>query len=246
MPDPSDLERSDLQRRDAAPSGRRRLLDALSHARRGQVVVAVLLAAVGFGAVTQVNSNDHDSTYAGYREQDLIDVLSGLAGTSQRAQTELSRLQQTRAKLSSATQKRQAALDQAQGQVDTLKILAGQVPVTGPGIRMTIEESVGQVDVDSFLDVVEELRSAGAEAIAINGKARLTASSAFEQGQDGLYVDHRLLTPPYTIEAIGESAALAGAMTFADGPEDELIHDGATVKVSQLNALDIKAVRSTQ
>lgn len=227
-------------------SGRRRLLDALTHARQGQVLVAVLLAVVGFGAVTQVNSNDHDSTYAGYREQDLIDVLNGLAGTSQRAQSELTRLQQTRTRLSSATEQRQAALDQAQSQVDTLKILAGQVPVTGPGIQVTITETTDQVNVDDFLDLVEELRSAGAEAIQVNGKVRLVASSSFEQGPDGLYVDHQLLTPPYTIEAIGEPATLAGAVTFARGPEDEFADDGASVKVTQQSALDITAIHKTQ
>jgi uncharacterized protein YlxW (UPF0749 family) len=230
----------------AASSGRKRLLEALTHARRGQAVVAVLLAAVGFGAVTQVNSNDHDSTYAGYREQDLIDVLSGLAGTSQRAQSELTRLQQTRNRLTSDTEQRQAALDQAQSQVDTLKIMGGLVPVTGPGIRVTITEDVGDVNVDSFLDMVEELRSAGAEAIQVNDTVRLTASSSFEQGPDGLYVDHRLLTPPYIVEAIGEPATLAGAITFARGPEEEFNGDGAQVKVTELNTLDITAVHKTQ
>lgn len=238
MPD----ERSE----ETPPTGRQRLVDALTHARRGQALVAVLLAVVGFGAVTQVNSNDHDSTYAGYREQDLIDVLNGLAGTSQRAQSELSRLQQTRSRLSSDTEQRQAALDQAQSQVDTLKILSGQVPVTGPGIRVTITEETGDVNVDSFLDLVEELRSAGAEAIQVNDKVRLVASSSFEQGPDGLYVDQQLLTPPYTVEAIGDPATLAGAVTFARGPEDEFADDGAQVKVTELNTLDVTAVRKTQ
>jgi len=224
------------------PSGRDRLLDALTHARRTQVVVAVLLAVVGFGAVTQVRSNDRDSTYAGYREQDLIDVLNGLAGTSQRAQSELSRLQQTRSRLLSDTEQRQAALAQAQSQVDTLKVLSGEVPVTGPGIRITITESTGQVNVDSFLDLVEELRSAGAEAISVNGRARLVAQSSFDQGADGLHVDDQLLVPPYTIEAIGDPATLAGAVTFARGPEYEFAQDGAQVKVSRVSALDITAV----
>lgn len=223
-------------------TGRRRLLDALTHARRGQLVVAVLLAVVGFGAVLQVRTNDHDSSYAGYREQDLIQVLNGLAGTSQRAQSEIARLQQTRTKLESDTSQRQAALDQANTQDTTLRILAGLVPVTGPGIRITITETTGEVNVDSFIDLVEELRSAGAEAMQINGKARLVAQSSFGQGADGLYVDHQLLTPPYTIDVIGEPATLAGAVTFARGPQDEFADDGAQVKVAQVPSLDIKAV----
>jgi len=242
MPDPHHLAP------ESAPSGRRRLLDALTHARRGrgQVIVAVLLAAVGFGAVTQVNSNDHDATYAGYREQDLIDVLSGLAGTTQRAQDELSRLQATRNRLTSVTQQRQAALDQAQSQVDVLAILAGQVPVTGPGIRVTITESTDQVDVDTFLDLIEELRSAGAEAIQVNGKVRLVASSSFEQGPDGLFVDHQLLSPPYTVDAIGSPDALYGAVEFARGPADEFADKGADVDVAKRDKLNLTAVHPTQ
>ena len=232
--------------RPSPSEGRRRLLDALKRARRSQVVVAVLLAALGFAAVTQVHSNGHDATYAGYRQQDLIDVLNGLSGTSQRAQSELSRLQQTRSKLRSDTEQRQTALDQAQSDIDTLKILAGTVPVTGPGIRVTITESIGQVNVDSFLDLVEELRSNGAEAIQVNGKVRVVASSAFEQGADGLYVDHRLLTPPYTLDVIGDPTLLTQAITFARGPEDEFNDDGAQMKVSQEATLDLTAVRRTQ
>jgi uncharacterized protein YlxW (UPF0749 family) len=228
------------------PTGRQRLIDALTHVRggRGQVIVAVLLAVLGFGAVTQVNSNDHDATYAGYRQQDLIDVLNGLAGTTQRAQDELTRLQETRNRLNSNTQQRQAALSQAQSQVDVLGIMAGTVPVTGPGIRVTITESTGQVNVDSFLDLIEELRSAGAEAIQVNGKVRLVASSAFEQGPDGLFVDHQLLTPPYTVDAIGNPDGLAGAVSFAHGPQDEFAHDGAEVSVAQRHTLKLTAVRT--
>ena len=57
-----------------APSGRRQLLSALRSPGRKQVVVAELLALVGFAGVTQVRSNDVDDTFAGLREQDLIDL----------------------------------------------------------------------------------------------------------------------------------------------------------------------------
>ena len=52
------------------PSGRGRLVHALLHPGRRQVVVAVLLALVGFAGVTQVRSNEVDDTYAGLRQQD--------------------------------------------------------------------------------------------------------------------------------------------------------------------------------
>ena len=74
-------------------TGRDRMRSALLHPRRNQVVVAVLLAAVGFAAVVQVRTNDVDDSLSTLREQDLVDVLSSLAGTSQRARNEIDRLE---------------------------------------------------------------------------------------------------------------------------------------------------------
>ena len=56
----------------------------------------MLLAVVGFGAVVQVRTNDVDDSLSTLREQDLVDVLSGLAGTSQRARTEIDRLERVK------------------------------------------------------------------------------------------------------------------------------------------------------
>ena len=225
------------------PTGRDRLLRDLRSARRSQAVVAVLLALVGFGAVTQVRTADADSSYAGYREQDLIDVLNGLSATTQRAQTELNRLVQRRDDLQSTTLRRQAALDEAKSQVDTLSILAGQVPVTGPGVRVTIKEQTSEVNVDSFIDLIQELRSSGAEAIELNNGVRLVAQSSFDKAPGGLIVDGKLIEPPYVVEAIGEPSTLAGAVTFLRGPGDEFKDDGASVAVDKLNSLDILSVR---
>ena len=101
MPDTADPTQADRPSRPdrsptGTPTGRQRLLAALKRPARAQVVVAILLAAVGFSAVTQVRANEVDNTYAGYREQDLIDVLNGLAGTTQRAESEIARLEATR------------------------------------------------------------------------------------------------------------------------------------------------------
>jgi uncharacterized protein YlxW (UPF0749 family) len=224
-------------------SGAARLWEGLRHGGRSQAVVAVLLALLGFAAVTQVRSVVDDNSYTGYREQDLIDVLDGLAGTTQRAQTELNRLEQRRADLQSSSRRDQAALDEARSQVETLQILAGQVPVTGPGIRVRITEKTSEVNVDTFLDLIEELRSVGAEAIAVNGRVRLVAESSFDKAPGGLLVDGTLVEPPYVVDAIGEPTTLAGAVTFFRGPQDEFEADGATVTLDKRTALDITAVR---
>lgn len=227
-------------------SGRQRLTSALLKPSRAQLVVAVLMAVVGFAAIVQVRATEVDDTYAGYREQDLIEVLNGLAGTTQRAQDEIARLEATRQDLQSNTDARQAALAQAQTRADTLAILAGLVPVTGPGIRVTIQEVTGPVDIDTLLDTMQELRAAGAEAMQINGKVRIIAQSALEDAVGGVVIDGTLLSAPFVIDVIGEPHTLAGGMTFVQGPKSQFEEDGQSVEIVELKSIDIESVRDAE
>ena len=226
------------------PSGRERLRRSLFQPTKRQAVVGILLALVGFAAVTQVRANRVDDTYATLRQQDLIDVLNGLAGTTQRAEAEIARLQETRDDLQSDTSRRQAALEQAQGEVDTLSILAGLVPVTGPGIRVTVTEKTGEVEVGSMIDTIQEMRNVGAEAIQVNGEVRLIAQSSFTDVVGGLEIDGVEVQSPYVIDAIGPPGVLFEAINFALGPRSKLERDGAEVDVQELSSLDIESVRT--
>jgi uncharacterized protein YlxW (UPF0749 family) len=223
--------------------GLQRLREALFRPSRAQVVVGVLLAALGFAAITQVRTNNTDNTYAGYREQDLVDVLSGLADTSQRAQREINQLEVSRRRLEQNRQAQSAAIAAAQKQAQELNILAGLVPVTGPGIRLTVTEGPRPVDVDSVLDTIEELRSAGAEAMQVNGQIRLVAQSSVQSAPGGLEIDGTLVHSPYVVDAIGDPHTLNGALNLVDGPVAQFKDAGATVEIDQRDSLDITAVR---
>jgi uncharacterized protein YlxW (UPF0749 family) len=224
--------------------GRSRLWRAFSRPTRGQVVVAVLLALVGFAGVTQVRTNQGDDTYAGLREQDLIDILNGLAGTTQRAEGEIQRLEATRDNLQSDTNARRAALDQARQQAQVLSILAGTVPVRGPGVTITIKEVSGHVRIGPFIDMVQALRTAGAEAMQINHEVRVIAQTSFENATGGLLVDGLLVEPPYTVDVIGNPDALVAALRFPDGPQDEFKEDdGADLTFEEETSVDVETTR---
>jgi uncharacterized protein YlxW (UPF0749 family) len=224
--------------------GRSRLWRAFRQPTRGQVVVALLLALVGFAGVTQVRTNQGDDTYAGLREQDLIDVLNGLAGRTQRAEGEIQRLESTRDDLQSDTSARQAALAQARQQAQVLSILAGTVPVRGPGVTITIKEVSGHVRVGPFIDMIQALRTAGAESMQINHEVRVIAQTSFEDGTGGLLVDGQLLEPPFTVDVIGNPDALVAALRFPDGPQDEFAEDdGAELTFQEVTSVDVETTR---
>jgi uncharacterized protein YlxW (UPF0749 family) len=243
---PPPLEGPEWPTEPGQPVGRDRLLGALLRPSRGQVVVAVLLAALGFAAVTQVRFTNVDNTYAGLREQDLIDQLKGLADATQRAQSEIARLESTRDDLRSSTGTREAALAQAEQQANALAIMAGLVPVTGPGITVTITEEDDAVSVDSMVDMVQELRTAGAEAIQFNREVRVVAQTSFEDAVGGIRIDGTLVTSPYVVDVIGDPGTLHGAVDFPKGPREQFEDQGATVEVDERASIDIKSVVTPQ
>ena len=224
--------------------GRDRLRDALAHPHRSQVVVGLLLAVLGFAFVVQVRDYQSDDTYSGLRESELIEILDGLTGTAERARREVERLEATRDDLRSESRAREAALSEAEQRARNLSILAGLVPVRGPGLRVTVTETSGRVKVGSLLDMVQELRTANAEAMEFNDSIRLAAQSSFEDAPGGIELDGELLEPPYVLDVIGDPHTLEGALTFSTGPVETLENlDGATVTIEQLDDVEITSVR---
>ena len=223
---------------------RDRIRRALTTSSRRQLVVAVLLAVLGFAFVVQVRDTKANDTYAGLRESDLIQVLNGLTGTAERARREVDRLQTRRDALRDQNGARAAALDEAEQRVRTLNIIAGLVPVSGQGLRVTITESTSRVSVGSLLDTIQELRTAGAEAMEFNDSIRLGADSSFEDAVGGIELDDQLLEPPYVLDVIGDPHILRTALTFSSGPVETLQSlDGATVTIVDLESVEITSVR---
>ena len=229
-----------------APEGRDRLIAALRHPSvRSQAVTGVLLAVLGFAAVTQVQSNGRDDNYVGARQGDLIQYINSLSLASQRAETEINQLQETRQSLGSDTEARRTALIRARTQAQTLGILAGTVPAAGPGIRAQVTDPAtgSGVGTNQMINGLQELRDAGAEVIEINDKVRVVAQTSLADASGGgLVVDGRQLSAPYTIDAIGDPHTLATALDFTGGFISEVRGVGGTVSVHELDTVDIGSV----
>ena len=229
----------------AASDGRTRLLAALRRpGSRGQATAAVLLAVLGFAAVTQVKANDKNDQYVGARQGDLVQYINNLSLATQRTEAEIARLEQTRNALRSDTRSRRTAVERAKQQADTLGILAGTVPVVGSGVRVTVTDEKGGVGSNQLLEGLEELRDAGAEAIELNNQVRVVARTSLKDVDGGVLVDGKVLRAPYVIEAIGSPHDLATALDFKGGFIDEVQRadvDG-TVRTQETDRVEISTV----
>lgn len=118
--------------------------------------------------------------------------------------------------------------------LDQLDLAAGQVPVHGPGITVTLKEPAatspspvptraGTVPITrtniltdrDLRSVVNELWHDGAEAVAVNG-IRITPTSAIRFAGQAILVDFQSITSPYTIAAIGDPEHLITAFAESD------------------------------
>jgi uncharacterized protein YlxW (UPF0749 family) len=210
---------------------------------RGQLVVAVLCALLGFAVAAQVRSNDRSARFATARQDELVGILGDLSQRSDRLRADIRDLDDTRAGIQRDTQG-QAAVEDARRRAETYGLLAGTLPATGPGIELTIDDPRGAVRSGELLDTLEELRDAGAEVIQV-GDVRVGVSTYFTDASGGgVIADGHGLTRPYRFLAIGDPHTLATALNIPGGVLQSLRNDGANGVVDQRQKISIQAIRS--
>ncbi len=211
-------------------------------ANGGQLVVGLLFAALGFALVTQVRSAQGAEALASARPDDLVRILDDLQEREDRLRAEAAALAATRDELLGGVDQAGAALERARDQAQTLGILAGTLPASGPGITVTVVDREGGVDAALLLDAVQELRDAGAEAIQIDGQ-RVVASTAFVDTPEGIAIDGELVEPPYDLAVIGDPETLASALAIPGGVLESVRNAGGDGLVEQRDVVDVTALR---
>lgn len=131
-----------------------------------------------------------------------------------------------------------SSLQDLQKRLEAERILAGSTPVTGPGVSVTLMDGLATgTNIRDYLthdwevrSVINELFTAGAEAVSINGYRVVATSGVFCVGPVVKVNDHRL-SAPFQIEAIGEPQYLKSALTMQGGVLDAL-RSNSQIKVS--------------
>jgi uncharacterized protein YlxW (UPF0749 family) len=224
-----------------APASRVRRRVLIWPPTRGQILVAALLAVLGFAVVVQTRQTREDGL-ASLRQSDLVRIFDNLQQQSTRLDEEARKLEETQQDLRSGTDRTAAAEQAARRRLEVLGILAGTLPATGPGIRLEIRDPDDRVSAAMLLDTVQELRDAGAEAIQV-GDVRVVASTSFVDGPDGVVTGGTDLRPPYRFVAIGDPATMRSALDIPGGVLETLRSGGANGVVDTADTLTVDALR---
>jgi uncharacterized protein YlxW (UPF0749 family) len=235
---------------DLAPAG----VGAMLGRGRSQLMFgalgALLCVLLGVAIVTQVRQNVSGDSLETARPADLLVLLDSLQQREAALNTEVADLQRTLASLQASGSSDQAAIENARARLAALSILIGTVSATGPGVTLTITDAAAGVAPETMLDVINELRNAGAEAIEVQGGAgdpkasvRVGVDTWVVGAPGALEIDGQTLNPPYTVVAIGDSPTLAAAMNIPGGAMDSVERVGGTMVVQQSDRVDITALR---
>lgn len=210
--------------------------------RRASALIGVLTLMLGFAIAVQLRSTSSGDALAGARPDDLISILDDQNSEAARLRARITSLQGTLQRLRDAGTNGPAARAEAQSQADGLGILTGTVAATGPGVVVTITDPKNALKAEDLLDVVEELRGAGAEAIQF-GPVRVGMTSAFRDVNGQVVLDGAPLSAPYVVRAIGPAATMQTALEIPGGVAAVVRNAGGTAGIARTASIAITVLR---
>ena len=160
---------------------------------RNQVTIAAVSFILGLLVVVQLRAQAAGSGLGAMSSQDLTVFVANLnAGLEQRRQ-EIAALERDLATLSANQDRGVVSLGQVRDELASIRAYAGLDPVVGPGVTVSVD---GPIDGPAVEDLINELRNAGAEAIAIDD-VRLIAGSVVTGGPGEVAVEGKRLDDPF-------------------------------------------------
>lgn len=130
-------------------------------------------------------------------------------------------------------------------QIDELLFYNGMTDVHGPGIMLTVSDNMTDMEIApnvrivhdlDIVNILTDLKNAGAEAISVNGK-RIIAMSEVVCAGAVLSINDEVVTPAFVIKAIGNINDLMEAVS-AEGTYTYRLKNEYNMSISVMPFLD--------
>jgi uncharacterized protein YlxW (UPF0749 family) len=180
---------------------------------RNAASIAVVALLLGVLVVVQIRAQGGGAGLEALSPQDLTFLVANLNTRNDQLRTEIATLDQQLRALAARQARGETSIGQLQLDLARLRTWAGLEPVSGPGVRITVGGPIGGRAIENLLN---ELRNAGAEAIAVE-RVRAVGGTVVAGDRGLLSVEGRVLPDPFEISAIGNAETLTGTLTRAGG-----------------------------
>jgi uncharacterized protein YlxW (UPF0749 family) len=197
--------------------------------------VAMLIGLLGVG---QLNSQARPIEISRLSATELSTLIETLTTANRELRSGLTDIREQLRQYEVSGPQGESALQVSREDLRRITAFGGLAPVDGQGIVMNVD---GDLDAIAFNDLVNELRNAGAEAIAVDD-VRVTARSVAIQGPRSLEVDGVQVGRRFTLRAIGSPDGLLGAMERPGGIISQLkLFISATIQIRQTESIELPA-----
>jgi uncharacterized protein YlxW (UPF0749 family) len=200
--------------------------------RRNSLTIAAVAVILGVLVVVQIRSQQDTNGLEALSAPELTVLVANLNTRNDQLRTEIATLDQEARALAAGQSRGETSLGQLQLDLARVRAWAGLTGVTGPGVRITV---TGPIAGSAIEDLLNELRNAGAEALAVDD-VRLVAGDVVAGAQGELSVQNSALDDPFEIAAIGNAETLIGTLTRSGGIIAQL---AATYPEAQLTATPV-------
>ena len=207
--------------------------------KKGMITIGIICFLLCFMMTLQIRTikkSDADILKL-KNENELRDEINQWKDQYDNATDKINELNNKITEYQNASSKRSETVALLKQELDDTSILAGLTSVKGPGIIVTLDDTVAKEKIildagfydpnvyvihdSDILLVINELRAAGAEAISVNGQ-RVAANSEIRCVGPVISINDVRLTAPFIISAIGDSNVLANSLKLRGGVIDSI------------------------
>jgi len=207
--------------------------------RSAQLSVAAVAFVLGLLVVAQLRAQAGTAGLENRSAQELTVLVANLTTRNDQLRREVASLEREVADLTAAAARGVSSVDRLRTDLARIRTWAGLDPVVGPGVRITVNGPLPGVAVE---DLLNELRNAGAEAMAVAG-VRIVPGVVVAGPPGALSALDTPLPDPFEVEAIGSPETLTGSLTRMGGVVAQLSarFPAATVTVTPIERLRLPA-----
>jgi uncharacterized protein YlxW (UPF0749 family) len=172
------------------------------------IVVSLIAVALGFLLVVQLRSQAAVArTLAAQDDTSVALLINDLNRANNELIQQGAALTQQEAQLRAALTAGGADAQAIQKELASLRVVNGEVPVHGPGLQIRIDGTLMDFELQ---DALNNLRNAGAEAIALNGQ-RIISSTSVQSRGNNLLINGHAVSSPLSLLVIGDPEQLGPA-----------------------------------
>lgn len=200
--------------------------------------LALIAFVIGLALVAQFRSQARPTELTSLPVAELSTRIQTLSDANGQLRTALAEQRSLLAEYQAAGAQGSSALDVSREELRRIRAYSGLAPVEGQGVILRVS---GALDAIALNDLVNELRNAGAEALAVD-ETRLTARSVVVEGSRTLEIDGAPIGWTFTLGAIGDPDGLVAALQRPGGIVAQLEQFvSATITIAQTDTLRLPA-----